>query len=565
MPAENAGRAFSLVFVDQLVGYGVRHAVVAPGSRSTPLALALIEHPQVTVHTRIDERSAAYLALGIAKASGEIVPVLCTSGTAATYFHGAVMEADLSCIPLLVLTADRPPELHGIGANQTVEQRNLYGNAVRWSPEIGPPDSRPNAVEAWRWLARETADLCLGRRVTPAGPVHLNLPFREPLTPVDDGIGFPYDLDDDTPLPAIALRDVSATVPVELAEWLAKARRGIIVAGGRSAGATEHIHRFAERAGWPLIAEPHSEARYGPMALRSTDSLLRDLTFSSAHHPDLVVVVGRVGLSRAMLDWLATVRHVVISSDGGRWDVTRTAKAVIDCQVDVLDDVEVEPADPGWAASWRDISTRVGADIDAVLDATLTLTEPQVARDVAALIPDGSALAVSSSMPIRDLDLVMAPREQIRILSNRGVSGIDGFVSTAQGVAIAHDLGPTVALCGDLSLLHDVNGLIPGPDRRPDVTYVVINNDGGGIFSLLPQASSVEPAAFERLFGTPHGMSLERVAEAYDVDYTLVSTAAELAEALASYGGVRIIEVRTDRNENAALHARLRTITPRIA
>jgi 2-succinyl-5-enolpyruvyl-6-hydroxy-3-cyclohexene-1-carboxylate synthase len=565
MPAENAGRAFSLVLVDQLVHYGVRHAVVAPGSRSTPIALALIEHPQVAVHIRIDERSAAYLALGIAKASGEIVPVLCTSGTAASYFHGAVMEADLSCIPLLLITADRPPELHGIGANQTVEQRNLYGSAVRWAPDIDPPDSRPNAVEAWRWLAREIADLCLGRRVTPAGPVHLNLPLREPLTPIDDGVGFPYDLNDDTPLPATPRRDVPPTPPIELVERIAGARRGIVVAGGRSAGATEHIHRFAERAGWPLIAEPHSEARFGPMALRSTDGLLRDAAFTSAHHPDLVVVIGRVGLSRTLLDWLATVPHIVISPDGGRWDVTRTAQAVIDCQVDALDDVALDPADPGWATAWREASDRVSDAIDAVLDATPSLTEPQVARDVAALIPDHTALVVSSSMPIRDLDLVMPPRDRVRIFANRGVSGIDGFVSTAQGVAIAHDLGPTVALCGDLSLLHDVNGLLPGPDQRPDVTYVAINNDGGGIFSLLPQASSVEPAAFERLFGTPHGMSLERLAAAYDVDYTLVATAPELAEALASYGGVRIIEVRTDRAENATLHARLRAITPRTA
>jgi 2-succinyl-5-enolpyruvyl-6-hydroxy-3-cyclohexene-1-carboxylate synthase len=562
MPAENAGRAFSLVLVDQLVSYGVRHAVVAPGSRSTPIALALIEHPQVTVHVRIDERSAAYLALGIAKASGNIVPVLCTSGTAASYFHGAVMEADLSCVPLLVLTADRPPELHGIGANQTVEQRGLYGNAVRWAPDIGVPDSRPNAVEAWRWLAREVADLCLGRRVTPAGPVHLNVPLREPLTPVDDGIGFPYDLDDDTELPTLALRDVSARTPSELAGRLAGVRRGVVVAGGRSAGSADDIHEFAERAGWPLIAEPHSEARYGPMALRSTDGLLRDETFTSAHRPDLVVVIGRVGLSRVLLDWLATVPHLVISPDGGRWDVTRTAEAVIDCQVDALRGIDVEPADPAWAAVWREESARVSAAIDAVLDGSPALTEPQVARDVAALIPAGSALVVSSSMPIRDLDLVMQPREQIRILANRGVSGIDGFVSSAQGIAIAHDAGPTVALCGDLSLLHDINGLMPGPDSRPDLTYVVINNDGGGIFSLLPQGSAVDPVAFERLFGTPHGMSLDRVAAAYDVDYTLVSTAAELAKALSWYGGVRIIEVRTDRAENATLHARLREITP---
>jgi 2-succinyl-5-enolpyruvyl-6-hydroxy-3-cyclohexene-1-carboxylate synthase len=565
MPAENAGRAFALVFVDELVRHGVRHAVIAPGSRSTPIALALLEDARVAVHVRIDERSAAYLALGIAKASGDIVPVLCTSGTATTYFHGAVMEADLSCLPLLVLTADRPPELHGIGANQTVEQRGMYGDAVRLAIDVTVPESRPDAVMLWRALISKAAEHCLGQVEMPAGPVHINLPLREPLTPIDDGIGFPYDLGEGSePLPSPPPADVDVLPPWSLTDRLAGVTRGVLVAGGRSSGSTDVLLEFAARARWPLLAEPHSGARHGPMALRSTDALLRDKDFAASHQPDLVVVVGRVGLSRALLDWLATVPHVVIAPDGGRWDVTRTAEVVIDCPVEALIECEISPADPAWAVAWLRASNQVSEEIDAVLDASQVLSEPQVARDVAALVSDGGTLVVSSSMPIRDLDLVMRPRAGVQILANRGVSGIDGFVSTAQGVAIAREAaGPTVALCGDLSLLHDVNGLMPGPDARPDVTYVVINNDGGGIFSLLPQASSVDPEAFERLFGTPHGMSMERVANAYDVDYTLVSTAAELTAALSSYGGVRMIEVRTNRAENAALHGRLREITPR--
>jgi 2-succinyl-5-enolpyruvyl-6-hydroxy-3-cyclohexene-1-carboxylate synthase len=564
MPAENAGRAFALVLADALATHGVRHAVIAPGSRSTPIALALIEHPQIAVHVRVDERSAAFLALGIAKASGEIVPVLCTSGTATSYFHGAVMEADLSCIPLLVITADRPPELHGIGANQTVDQRSLYGSAVRWAADPGVPESRPDAVAAWQWLVSQIADLCLGRRLSPAGPVHLNVPLREPLTPTPDGDGFPYDLKIDAGLARPHHGRDAARPPGDLLDRLCGASRGVVIAGGRSKGSTASIHQFTERAGWPLIAEPHSQARYGPMALRSTDGLLRDTDFIIANRPDLVVVVGRVGLSRALLDWLTIVPHIVISPDG-RWDVTRSAAAVIDCSADVLAQIDIERADPEWAKTWSEASGFVSRAIDAVLDADDMLTEPRVARDVAAGVADGTALVVSSSMPIRDLDLVMRPREHLQILANRGVSGIDGFVSTAQGIALANDASPTVALCGDLSLLHDINGLIPGPDSRPDLTYVVINNDGGGIFSLLPQASSVDPAAFERLFGTPHGMSLEQVAAAYHADHTLVSNAEELRTALAASEGVRIIEVRTDRAENAALHARLREITPRTA
>jgi 2-succinyl-5-enolpyruvyl-6-hydroxy-3-cyclohexene-1-carboxylate synthase len=561
MPAENAGRAFALVLIDELVRHGMRHAVIAPGSRSTPIALALLENPDVTVHVRIDERSASYLALGIAKASGEVVAVLCTSGTAPAHFHGAVMEADLSRVPLLVLTADRPPELHGIGANQTVEQALMYGDAVRWAPEIPVPESREDAVEQWRALAAMAAARCRGERGQPAGPVHLNLPFREPLIPSDDGVGFPYDLGARaTPFAeASAAPDQSA----ELLDRLKNVDRGVIVAGTGSDDVG--VGLLADQTGWPVIAEPHSNSRHGDHALRATDALLRDSTFTSRHQPDVVVVVGRVGLSRALLSWLGTVDHVVVSLDSGNWDVTGAAEAVLHCTPNEFGAMaaKLAAASPDWAADWAAAADRVATELDTILDATDALTEPQVARDVADLVPDGAALVVASSMPIRDLDLVMRPCAGIRIYANRGVSGIDGFVSTAQGVAIGHRFdGPTVALCGDLSLLHDVNGLMPGPDPRPDITYVVINNDGGGIFSLLPQGSSLEPTAFERLFGTPHGMSLESVAAAYDVEHTLVTTAEELATALSSYGGVRMIEVRTDRSENAMLHERLREIRP---
>jgi 2-succinyl-5-enolpyruvyl-6-hydroxy-3-cyclohexene-1-carboxylate synthase len=566
MPAENAGRAFSLVLVDELVRQGMRHAVVAPGSRSTPIALALLENPLVTVHVRVDERSAAYLALGIAKASGTVVPVLCTSGTAASYFHGAVMEADLSCVPLLVLTADRPPELHGIGANQTVAQQGLYGDAVRWAPLVQTPESSPDSVAIWRWLAREAAVRALGTRDgAGGGPVHLNLPLREPLTATDDGIGFPYDLGLDHSR-ATQLSHTHRVSTRELSRRLATASRGVIVAGGWAAGDVDQLLAFADRVGWPVIAEPHSNARHGRLALRSTDALLRDDSFVTEHRPDLVMVVGRVGLSRALLTWLGSVPHIVLSPDDKHWDVTSNAEAVISASPSLLNSLETRRADPLWSAEWLAASAAVSEAYDEILDASPTLTEPRVARDVAALIPDDAALVVSSSMPIRDLDLVMRPRSGPVVYSNRGVSGIDGFVSTAQGVAIGGDHhGPTVALCGDLSLLHDINGLMPSGEPRPDVTYVVINNDGGGIFSLLPQGSTVDPAAFERLFGTPHGLSIERVAAAYDVPHTLVTTAAELASALSSYGGIRIIEVRTDRHENATLHDRLRAITPRTA
>jgi 2-succinyl-5-enolpyruvyl-6-hydroxy-3-cyclohexene-1-carboxylate synthase len=293
------------------------------------------------------------------------------------------------------------------------------------------------------------------------------------------------------------------------------------------------------------------------VALRATDAVLRDPGFAAAYRPDLAVVVGRVGLSRALLGWLAETPHVVVDPYRSGWDVTRTARAVIRCSPGSLADASATPAAPEWLAGWLRAARAAGDAVDAVLDAAgAGLSEPLVAREVAASVPPASALVVSSSMPIRDLDTVMRPRS-LRIVANRGVSGIDGFVSTAQGVALTHD-GPTVALGGDLSLLHDVNGLLPGPDARPDVTYVVINNDGGGIFSLLPQHSGVAPADFERLFGTPHGMALGDLAAAYRIPHLEVGDVDGLRRAVTSPAGLQIVEVRTDRDRNAALHDRLR-------
>ena len=557
MPAENAGRAFALVLTDELARRGVEHAVIAPGSRSTPIALAMLEHPRITVHVRIDERSAAYLALGLAKATGHVVPVLCTSGTATTYFHGAAMEADLARVPLLLLTADRPPELHGIGANQTVEQSALYGRVVRWSYDVPAPQAQADAVDAWRETTRLAMSHCLGWTGEPPGPVHLNLALREPLVPVDDGIGFAEELGLDRE------RVFAASGPVHQSDDLAAALRGVrnaVMVVGDNAGDPEPLVSWCGWTGWPLIAEPHSNARYGGNALRAADAVLRDHRFLADQAPDLIVVVGRVGLSRPVQDWLQNTPHVVISPDGGNWDVTRSAEAVLRCDSAAFDGLETDDhrADPAWSKAWHAKAQRTARRIDEQLDATDQLTEPRVARDVARLLGRHGALVVASSMPIRDLDLVMEPRDDITVYANRGVSGIDGFVSTAIGIALARPDRPTVALCGDLSLLHDSNGLVAGGEPHPDITFVVINNDGGGIFSLLPQGTAVESAAFERLFGTPHGVRLDALASAYGIEHRLVTTPAELTDALASHHGIRLAEVRTDRAENAAFHARLR-------
>ena len=556
MPAPNAGRAFALVLVDELVRHGVTDAVLAPGSRSTPLALAFAEDPRIRLHVRIDERSASFTAVGLARATGRVVPLLCTSGTAAAEFHAAVLECDAARVPLLVLTADRPGELRGTGANQTIDQIKLYGAAVRWFDEVGVPESRPDSVAYWRATTSHAVAAATGAHGRP-GPVHLNLALREPLVATDDGTGFPYPLDgraDDRPW-AVAEAE-QRRIPDGVRSRLLDARRAVVLAGDLSpAPDGAAIAAFAAARGWPLIAEPHSNARRGPAAITGTDAVLRDQTFVEAHLPDLVVVCGRLGLSRATLGWLATQSCdvVVVDAYGGWWDPTRSAATLVAADQAALADVAGEPADSAWLHEWRAAGAAATTAIDAVLDETADLTEPRVARDLVAALPADALLTVASSMPIRDLDLTMQPRDGLRIVANRGVSGIDGFVSTAVGAAAGHP-GPAWALAGDLSLLHDINGLLADP--MPDLSLVVVNNDGGGIFSLLPQAADDE--VFERIFGTPHGGDLAQLVSGYGGNHRRLRSVEDLTDALAEPPkGVRVMEIRTDRRDNARLHRAL--------
>ena len=399
-----------------------------------------------------------------------------------------------------------------------------------------------------------------------AGPVHLNLPLREPLVPAAASAGFPYPVDGrpgGRPWTS-GVRGVLA-LPVGTQRLLEAAQHGVVLAGDGLVGDdADGVVAFAERRHWPLLAEPHSNARRGASAVVGTDELLRDDGFVGRHRPDLVVVVGRVGLSRAVLEWLAATSAdvVVLDRHGGWYDAMRGAASVVAADPGGLATIDGRGTDDDWRQDWVAAGRSVRAAIDEVLDEAATLTEPGVARDVTAALPGGAALAVASSMPIRDVDLTMHPRDGLRVVANRGVSGIDGFVSTAIGVATVHD-GPTWALAGDLSLLHDVNGLLTGPGA--DLTVVVVNNDGGGIFSLLPQGG-LAPPTFERLFGTPHGVDLVAVARAYGVAAERIASPADLAAALArAPDGVTVLEVRTDRETNAVLHRRLSEVAATAA
>jgi 2-succinyl-5-enolpyruvyl-6-hydroxy-3-cyclohexene-1-carboxylate synthase len=593
----NPSTALAVALADELIRSGLTEVVLAPGSRSAPLAMEFhrrAEGGDLRLHVRIDERSAAYLALGLAKASGRPAAVLCTSGTAAASFHPAVIEAAESCVPLLVLTSDRPPELRGTGANQAIDQIKLYGDAVRWFSEVGVPEDRPGpaaqAAQAgyWRSLACRAWGFASGAAGSAAGPVHLNLAFRDPLVPdrpaaEDNGTaaaGWPEALDG---RPGGAPWVRFAATAAGPSSWpggtleLPWTERGLIICGdgpsdGYGAGSDEgyagRVLALAAGAGWPVLAEPSSGARRGPDALSAYQYLLASPAFLAAHRPDVIVTAGRPGLSRAQTALLGAVtrsaRHVVIAPQPGHWDdPARTA-------TDVAAAVRLAPggAPPGrgpggtgrtpWQRAWQEADTAARRAVDAVLQAEPGLSEPRLARDLAAALPDGALLWAASSMPIRDLDQQMAPRSGLRVLASRGASGIDGTTSAAVGAALAHQAaggGPAFALIGDLALLHDSAGLFTGPDEpRPDLCLVVVNNDGGGIFSTLEQASF--PGSFERVFGTPHGADVARLAAAAGWPYRRISRPGELAGALAG-SGPRMVEVRTSRTGGAALRDRL--------
>ena len=594
----NPATAFGRTVVDELIRCGVREAVLAPGSRSTPLAMAIFDRseagqapahrgdggrPRLRLHVRIDERSAAYLALGLAKASGVPPVVVCTSGTAAANFHPAVIEADEACVPLIVLTADRPPQLRGTGANQAIDQVKLYGSAVRWYCEAGAPQALAGMAAYWRSLAAAAWAHATGAVGGLPGPVHVNVPLAEPLVP-DDDPGWPEPLDgrrDGAAWTQFAAGQPPPGAPGAGHVDLPDAARGVLICGDGTPDPAG-LAASAADAGWPVLAEPSSGARLGRGALAAYPYLLATPEFVAAHEPEVVVTAGRPGLSRQQIAFLHRAgRHVVIAPGPGRWaDPARTATAVIHPGQGLPGGWQTgkSPAggvaraarrsgrhrDPDWLASW------LAADARPAMPPTRSWTrrhraahprrrgdlcEPRLARDLAAALPDGALLWAASSLPIRDLDHHMTPRAGLRVLASRGASGIDGLVSAAIGAALAHQGqggGAAAALLGDLAFLHDHSGLVLGPDEpRPDLAIVVVNNDGGGIFSLLEQAEF--PASFERVFGTPHGADLAAAAAAVQVPYQRLERARDLPAALAAHpagppgAGIRLIEMRADR------------------
>jgi 2-succinyl-5-enolpyruvyl-6-hydroxy-3-cyclohexene-1-carboxylate synthase len=545
--------------VDELVRGGVAHMCMTPGSRSTPIALAAARHPGITLHVHIDERSSAFFGLGIAMASGQPVAMFCTSGTAAANHFPAVVEAFMARVPIIVMTADRPPELHGVGANQTIDQQHLFGGFVKWFCDAGVPLDGDR--ERHRWSSIGHRAVHEAARSGPPGPVHLNLPFREPLMPSEEAAIAVPPIEHATEAGTTARPD---RLPAFLRE-VSTGHRILVVAGGLRVPPAGLIDLCAERR-WPLLAEPLSGLRdvgRGPHrggALSAGAMLAADAGFRAAHRPDLIIQVGAAPTSRGVQEVIRGAdRLLIIDPDRRIADPDRRATLTIESDpstvVAALDATTMSlPATrPQWFDEWYDTDRAVRAAVDAMLDSWDEPFEGRIARDLAASIPDGGVLFAGSSMPVRDLDTYMTPRTGLRVLANRGASGIDGLVSTAFG--IAQVTGPVYALLGDLSVLHDASGLLWGARARAGAILVIVDNDGGGIFSLLPQAS-LPTVEFELLFGTPHRLDLEAIARAAGAGVRTVDHARVLLPAIreaVTAGGVQMVRVRVDRRRSVEL------------
>jgi 2-succinyl-5-enolpyruvyl-6-hydroxy-3-cyclohexene-1-carboxylate synthase len=555
-------------FVDELVRCGVAGACTSPGSRSTPLVLSLVRDGRLRCWSHVDERVAGFFALGAAKATGRPVAVTCTSGTAAAHYLPAVIEAREARVPLIVLTADRPPELREVGAGQAIDQLKLYGDHAKWFFDVGTHTATPDRLRWIRALACRAVWTALGDR---PGPVHLNFALREPLV-LEDPLG------DDEPggrgraggRPWTARPRAASNPAAEgdaLRYALEGARRGVVVAGrderGGASARARAISLFAAAAGFPVLADPLSGARRGDAAVAHYDALLRDAEFAADHAPDLVIRAGDLPTSKPLRQWLAalpsSVRQIAFDPEGAWQDPAAV----------VSDWLPFEPAtalgaaspseplaEPGWLEGWR-AADEAAAEAIAATTGGEALSEPAVAAALADL-PATTTVFTASSMPVRDVETFWPARDDPpRVLAHRGANGIDGTVAAAFGATAATG-APVVLHIGDVALVHDLGALLCASRLGIAIAIVVVDNGGGGIFDFLPVATQAD--AFEEHVATPTGLDLERVAALFGLDYAAPETVSELRAALDAAvpaATATLVHVRTDRAENLALHRRV--------
>lgn len=583
------------VVCDELARLGVRDVVLCPGSRSAPFAYAAQEADRagrLRLHVRIDERSAAFLALGLATVEGIPAVVITTSGTACANLHPAVLEAHHAGVPLLVLTADRPPELRGTGANQTTQQIGLYGAAVRWSHDLGVPEGRAGEQASWRTVVDRAYAAAVGSLSGDPGPVHLNVPLRDPLVPelgdgastIDSGVttdpgptndtgstidpgradGAPWTQLPATVVPRIRVPQImsgGAGGPEHAgADAIEDEPRTLVVLGDLpNPAAAQQACAIAAARAWPVLSEPFGYRSRG-VQLPHGAALAEAPDLNPALRPEQILVLGRPTLSRAVARLLAIPgARIELVAAGPRWaDPGHRAHRVHPWSA--LHQLAQLPArsDSTWWRDWQAAADRAHEAVTTVVAGSWP-SGPAVASLLLDCLPPDARLFVGSSNPVRDLDLARHDDAGL-VLANRGLAGIDGVVSTAVGMALAHPGGPNYALLGDLTFLHDINGLLIGPgEPRPDLTIVVVNDDGGGIFTLLEYGEPERADSFERVFATPTGRDLGEMARAYGAEFVRVDRARQLRQVLGSPAkGIRVVEVRIDRSTHRDLHTELR-------
>ncbi|WP_332898825.1 2-succinyl-5-enolpyruvyl-6-hydroxy-3-cyclohexene-1-carboxylic-acid synthase [Haladaptatus sp. CMSO5] len=559
MSAPNKNTLWARVLVDEFAKAGLDAVCISPGSRSTPLTVAFSRHPDIRVFSHLDERSAAYFALGRAKRTGRPTPLVCTSGTAAANFHPAVIEASQARVPMLVLTADRPPELRDSGANQTIDQEKLYGNSVRWYRDLPEPAVEDRKL---RSLRTDCARAVAKAEGTDAGPVHLNVPFRKPLDPVEVPGDVPEGFEAEYPLaatgrdgPFVEVAEGRAALETatrdELVRAFEQAARGLIVVGPDDNGPTPAaIGALADATGMPVLADPLSRVRWGPHTAGEPILGGYDSYVDALPAPDVVLRFGAAPTSKTLQHYLrdSGARQFVVDPAGEWREATFTASDLV-----VADPTRVAEAltqaptmDAGdWTRRFEEAESRYWELVAAAHDEQFF--EGTVLADVVELAPDPTTLFVSNSMPVRDADRFGKPRKAaITALANRGASGIDGITSSALGAGSATD-DPLVLVTGDLAYYHDMNGLLALARCGVDATIVLVNNDGGGIFHMLPIEAFDPP--FTGQFKTPHGLDFEPTGDLYDLEFVRTEGRGEFREAfVASVGeaGTRVIEVQTD-------------------
>lgn len=551
-------------FVAELVDSGVQDVVVSPGSRSTPLALMMAEHPGLRLHIQIDERSAGFFALGIAKAARKSVALLCTSGTAPANYYPAIIEANISRVPLIVLTADRPHELRDVGAPQAIDQIHLYGKQVKWFVEMALPEGSSELI---RYAQTVCARAVATSEMTPAGPVHLNFPFREPLLPQLENPDIFTEKNRLNGSISIQTGELSLTENQFqfLADKWTGVTRGVIICGPIDYPAlTEAVTLLADKLQFPILADPLSQLRSGTHSgehiVDTYDTFLRNEEAKSTLKPDIIIRFGAMPISKTLSIFLKENSHsqqYVIDGGGGWRDPNALTTEMIYCdEVIFCESIQEKvatrnPSD--YLGKWQRLNNHTKHHV-SLLNEGSELNEGKLFYKLSTLLPYESTLFVGNSMPIRDLDSFFHFNDKsVRIIANRGANGIDGIVSTALGAATI--LQPMYLVIGDLTFFHDLNGLIAAKIHNIPIHIFLINNNGGGIFSFLPQAA--QPKHFERLFGTPLDIDFEHAVKMYNGKFERISDwdhLDSLVQENQNRPGLHVWEITTTRDANVKEH-----------